>query len=429
MAVPNADVFSALLDLEHAANAYQQLAHSFRPGFPERLDPALQRSLRQTGDAASTLHALKDLEDRLVALEDRIRSTRNIHRLARTTLENYMTPIAVLPTEILLQIFSFAASGNDMSMFWTSQSCRQWRSIVIRQPDLWMFPPTGCKAPILQLYVDRSGRHPLDLKLDGNRARWARVKSIVSAIAPRLRLLEWSSSAGDVADPDVALDPVEDSEDALDEIESMQWPILEVLHLRHNVARRPHSFREYDVLQARLPRPTSVPVLRELQLQGMLVWRSLEAFPSLRSLCVRRFTPSRAFIVQYLPSLQVEKLHLESGIGRVWSTGILVPIALHRLKALHLMDCGLEIMSYFASRASFPELTKMVLVDRASSLALGWDPDDAAKLASLPRNLLEMWSFSFILASDSFHRYSHAASAVLSSHATGQHFKVLVPTS
>lgn len=388
MTVPSADVFGALLDLERAADSYEKLAHSLRPGFPDRLDPALQRSLRRTGDATSTLNALKDLEDRLLALEDSIRSTRNMHRLARTTLENYLTPIAVLPTEILLHVFSFAASDNDMSMIWTSQTCRNWRSITIDQPDLWMYPPTGCKAPILQLYVDRSGQRSLDLKLDGNRARWARVKGIVSTIAPRLRLLEWSSSAGDIADPDVALDPVEDSEDALDEIESMQWPILEVLHLRHNVARRPHSFREYDVLQARLPLPTSVPVLRELQLQGMLVWRSLEAFPSLRSLCVRRFTPSRAFIVQYLPSLQVEKLHLESGIGRVWSTGILVSIALHSLTALHLMDCGLEIMSYFANRASFPKLAKMVLVDRASSLALGWDPDDGAKLASLPRTRL-----------------------------------------
>ncbi|KAF9024341.1 hypothetical protein BDZ89DRAFT_1069155 [Hymenopellis radicata] len=98
----------------------------------------------------ATLHSMEQERDALEA----------VHKQYR----NLIHPRRALPPELWSEIFLFAILGQ------IDQVCRPWRDIVLSLHSLWSMIvvasiPSANEAPILEVVLQRTGQHPLELTL------------------------------------------------------------------------------------------------------------------------------------------------------------------------------------------------------------------------------------------------------------------------
>ncbi|KAF8872300.1 hypothetical protein BD779DRAFT_1679783 [Infundibulicybe gibba] len=124
------------------------------------------------------------MNDLAEQMEDMLRFVKT-HRASTSLLRTF-------PPEILVAIFTeyihivtnsqiTPASEPPLNLMWI---CSRWRRIVLDTPQLWTM--ISSSTPMVDLWVNRSGKLPLDLKLDSS----SRGVSVLNALIPQAHCWE-----------------------------------------------------------------------------------------------------------------------------------------------------------------------------------------------------------------------------------------------
>ena len=142
-------------------------------------------------DFAAILRSVPDVDAVICRLQDHIRTL--------NTLRNSLVPVADLPEEILLHIFSQLAELHDLGRpakgvsepacqyrwITVTHVCRAWRRIALKCPALWARISFG-NSEVVSAFLERSGNCSLSLWSHGENPKMTGVESVVVENAGRL---------------------------------------------------------------------------------------------------------------------------------------------------------------------------------------------------------------------------------------------------
>ncbi|KAJ6602247.1 hypothetical protein B0H10DRAFT_1923354 [Mycena sp. CBHHK59/15] len=160
---------------------------TMEPGLTELL---LSNVPPRPSQISMVLAKLKDTEDDLSLLDEQIDAIqcamnelltrRDALREKSARYKSVVSPIRILPNEILSEIFMHCASQDEGLCLWksTSSVCKRWRHVTLYTPRLWSFLDLTAShyhmrmpsnIPIVQAVTEhliRSGNCPLSIKYD-----------------------------------------------------------------------------------------------------------------------------------------------------------------------------------------------------------------------------------------------------------------------
>ncbi|KAG1774785.1 hypothetical protein EV702DRAFT_950235, partial [Suillus placidus] len=145
-----------------------------------------------------TSKAQKEIDDELVALEERMRALR--------TRRNSLSPISSIPPELFSTIFVHHAqktqllhdpdNPNVLSWLIVGHVCRHWRKVALGTPELWATPFLNSSKATDEMLM-RSKMAPLNLRI-GRRYRMDSIQKVLMHIE-RLQVVSLLFLHGDTA--------------------------------------------------------------------------------------------------------------------------------------------------------------------------------------------------------------------------------------
>ncbi|KAF7967916.1 hypothetical protein HWV62_32567 [Athelia sp. TMB] len=120
--------------------------------------------------------------------------------LERNTLWNIDAPLAMLPDELLCDIFGMAQVGHAYSSrrpvakfaLNVCGVCRRWRAIAVSLHTLWAYIryAGGPRKEIIDLHIERSGKQPLHITICNTFPVHPDILKLLGAQMPRCRALD-----------------------------------------------------------------------------------------------------------------------------------------------------------------------------------------------------------------------------------------------
>ncbi|KAJ7201087.1 hypothetical protein GGX14DRAFT_544806 [Mycena pura] len=164
------------------------------------------------GEVAGIARELEDLGERLglSSLRLSVQALRSEEANIRERLSSYYDPAAILPTEIISEIFLHVLPAYPICPPLAGKSsptqlthvCRQWREIALSTPSLWRAITFRCRAKSkwnldpLKIWLHRSGSCPLSLRMEEPLSLVWSAKEALSTIVPHRARWEYLSLYG-----------------------------------------------------------------------------------------------------------------------------------------------------------------------------------------------------------------------------------------
>ncbi|KAF8342573.1 uncharacterized protein EI90DRAFT_762138 [Cantharellus anzutake] len=314
---------------------------------PPRSDNDAPRPPRADPSTASYRTHISSSMKLLQYLQNHISNIHEHYQNKRLIIDSQLCPVAMLPLELLCDIFSLLDDWRDILA--VSHVSRDWRAAAVGCSSLWS--PGGGSIEWLNICLQRSGdSRPLDVCLRGSGkhlATWPDLTAGLLPYLPRWRSLEWRCTGGSLSDLPTL-------------VRLLRW-----------VSARPEPRIEKlvinDVAERRVVLPTSpIPVLRSVQnvsLNGIYLHRLGHITPhaqiiTLSNLELRTLDWQYLFMaLKFIRKLTITDVMTPQLVSKGLQDGpsILVPT----LEELYVDGAGSGLIQFLQCDVDFPNLRRL----------------------------------------------------------------------